>query len=146
MKRYVVLALVVGFLIGADDPKKDKGKKGATALEGTWVVVSVTKDGKEDDKAEGDKLVVKGKTMTALTKEGKRRGAGTFTAAPKQHTIDFTYTEGPDKDKTQKGIYSLKGDELKVCMADPGKDRPKDLTAGKGSGNVLIVFKRAKAK
>ena len=145
MKTYVLVALVAGFLVGADGPQKDK-KKGATALEGTWVVVSVTRDGKEKDEAKGEKLVVKGKTMTALSKDGKRRGAGTFTADPKQHTIDFISTEGPDKDKTHKGIYSLKGDELKICMADPEKDRPKDLTAGKGSGNVLIVLKRAKPK
>jgi uncharacterized protein (TIGR03067 family) len=141
MRRLILVGLVVGLLIGADDPQKDKGKKGATALEGTWVVVSVTRDGKETDRANGNKLVVKGKTMTGQTKDGERKGAVTFTADPKQHTLDFTYTEGKNKGQTH-GIYSLKGDGLKICMADPGKDRPKDFTAGKGSGHTLVVLKR----
>jgi RNA polymerase sigma factor (sigma-70 family) len=38
-------------------------------------------------------------------------------------------------------IYSLEGDELKICEGHGGK-RPTDFTAGKGSERVLYVLKR----
>ena len=144
MKRYVVLALVVGFLVGAEDPKKDKGKKDATVLEGTWVVISVMADGKERDEGKDAQLVFKGKTVTHKTKDNEEKG--TFTADPKKKTFDLTPSDGPKKGMTLKGIYQLKGDELKMCFQPQGKDRPKDFNAQKGSGNVLIVLERAKDK
>jgi uncharacterized protein (TIGR03067 family) len=137
------MALVVGFLVGADDPTKDKGKKGATALEGTWVVVSVTEDGKETDKGKDTQVVFKGKTVTFKTQGGEEKG--TFTIDPKKKTIDITPERGR-KGKTMKGLYRLKGDELKVCHTRQGKDRPTDFTAEKGSGNVLVALKRVKGK
>jgi hypothetical protein len=50
MKQLLLAALAVGLLVGANDPKKDKGKKGATVLEGTWVVASVIVEGDEEEK------------------------------------------------------------------------------------------------
>ena len=40
------------------------------------------------------------------------------------------------------GIYELKGDQLVVCFAAPGKPRPKNFGTGKDGGQVLIKFKR----
>jgi uncharacterized protein (TIGR03067 family) len=142
MKRFVLVALVVGLVVGVDDPNKDK--KGAKGLEGTWIVVSVTMDGKEDEKGKGDKVIIKGENLTIQT-EGKDRNA-TVQIDPKKKTIDITLIERGRVGKTMKGIYQLKGDELKVCRSQSGEERPKDLTAGKGSGNVLVVLKRAKDK
>ena len=144
MRRYVLLALVVGFLVGAAEPQKDKGKQGATALEGTWVVISITEGGKEDDGFKNAEMVFKGNTMTIKTKQGDRKA--TFKIDPKKETIDLVRAFGPAKEESAKGIYQLKGDELKVCHSRPGGDRPQDFTAGKGSGNFLIVLKRAKTK
>jgi uncharacterized protein (TIGR03067 family) len=142
MKRFVLVALAVGFLVGAVAPNKDKGKKGATALEGTWVVVSYTENGKERDGAKGGKIVFKGKDVTINTPVAPER-QGTFKIDLKEKKIDTTFS---DQEVTFRGIYALKGDDLKICMARPEKDRPKDFTAKKGSGRSLIVLKRAKAK
>jgi uncharacterized protein (TIGR03067 family) len=144
MKRYVVLALVVGFLVGADDPQKAKGKEGATALEGTWVVISITEGGKEDDGFKNAEMVFEGNTITIKTKQGDRKA--TFKIDPQKKTIDLVRAWVSAKEELAKGIYQLKGDELKVCHSRPGGDRPKDFMAGKGSGNTLIVLKRAKTK
>jgi len=64
MKRLFLAALAVGLLVAADEPKKDRAKKEATALEGTWVVVSATQDGNEMEVPKDWLLVFKGKTVT----------------------------------------------------------------------------------
>jgi uncharacterized protein (TIGR03067 family) len=146
MKTYVLVALVAGFLVGADDPTKDKGKKGATALEGTWAIVSVTVEGETNTKAKdiGGTIVFKGKTVTFKNQRGDRKA--TFKIDPKKKTIEITFTEGPSKGKPIPGLYRLKGDELKWCHSRAGRDQPKRFTAEKGSGNVLVVLKRVKDK
>ena len=48
------------------------------------------------------------------------------------------------KGKTALGIYELEGDTLKLCYSQPGKDRPKEFTAAKGSGQAMSVWKRDK--
>src|SRR5262249_34823163 len=106
MRRYVVLALVVGLLVGADKPKKDKGKKEATELEGTWVVVSATVNEKDDDQAKDAKVVFKGKNLTIKTKEGDLEG--TF-------KIDFKLG------KVQGKVYNKKGDLEFTFKIDPKK-------------------------
>jgi uncharacterized protein (TIGR03067 family) len=140
MRRCIVLVLAVGFLFAADKPKKDGGKDGATPLEGTWVVVSVTVDGKEVDRGKGGKFIFEGKTV--MFNDPKADHKGTITIDPKKMTIDI---KPDDKDKPMKGLYQLKGDELKMCFARPGKDRPKDLTSEEGQDQALVVLKRAKS-
>jgi uncharacterized protein (TIGR03067 family) len=135
----LLVALVVGLLVGAADPQKDLGKKGATALEGTWVVVSITYDGEE--KAEKEQFIFQGKNLIVKTKEGDRKATFQIDA---KGTLDLTSSE--DGRKTRKGIYQLKGGDLKLCYSLAGKDRPKDFTAEKDSGRSLIVLKRAKDK
>jgi uncharacterized protein (TIGR03067 family) len=139
MERFILPALVVGLVVGADSPMNDDE---ATALEGTWVIVSVTGDGKEIETGKGAKLTIKG-TATTLSFQGRDQNA-TVKIDPKKKTIDLTPDEG--NQETTKGIYRLRGDELTICHAHPGMDPPKNFTAEKGSGQVLIVLKRAKSE
>jgi uncharacterized protein (TIGR03067 family) len=46
--------------------------------------------------------------------------------------IDYEVIAGPHEGKTQLGIYEETGPDLKICMADPGKDRPSDFASGRG--------------
>jgi uncharacterized protein (TIGR03067 family) len=138
-----VFALAAGLLLAADKPNKDDGNKKAKGLEGTWVVVSLTANGKPNDDAKDTKVVFEGKNITVKTKNGDRKS--TFKIDPKKKTIDIVRKE-KDGEKTSKGIYQLKGDELKICFARPDKDRPKDFTAAEDSGHTLVVLKRAKSE
>jgi RNA polymerase sigma factor (sigma-70 family) len=62
-------------------------------------------------------------------------------------SIDLIPQEGPAKGKTLRGIYSLEGDQLKICYVSPSipepekKARPSEFAAKKGSGHVLLVFR-----
>ena len=140
-----VVALLTLALLGcnatADDAKDD-----LKALEGTWDLIYLERDGKEaklqnDTKAinTGDKFVVKrGDEVIA---------AGTMKVDPskKPKASETTYTEGPDKGKTFKGIYQIEGDSVKFCRAgSPDDDRPTEFKTKPDSGQFVAVYKRAK--
>jgi uncharacterized protein (TIGR03067 family) len=139
MKRLILASLVVSLVVGADKPNRNDE---TTPLEGTWVIISVTGDGKEIETGKGAKLTIKGKATT-LNFQGRDQKA-MVKIDPKNKTIDLTPDEG--NQETTKGIYRLRGDELTICHGHPGKDPPNDFTAEKGSGYVLIVLKRDKSE
>ena len=130
----VVIVSLLTSSVAADD-KKD--------LDGKWVVVSVERDGKPWAAMKGAIRVNNGDKYILTPKEGKAV-PGTFKIDPtkKPKTIDMTPTEGNFKDKTLLGIYELDGDTLKICFAEPGKERPTDFTSK--AGMVLVVHKRDK--
>jgi uncharacterized protein (TIGR03067 family) len=144
MRVHIGLVMVAGLLVGVYGPTRGAEKKGATALEGTWVVISITEGGKEDAGFKNVELAFKGNTIANKSKRGDRKL--TFKIDPKKKTIDLVRVGGPGKEQPAKGIYRLKGDVLTVCHSRPGEDRPKDFTAEKGSGNALIVLKSDKSK
>jgi uncharacterized protein (TIGR03067 family) len=144
MRKQLVLVLVVGLLVAADDAKKEDGKKKAKGFEGTWEVVSINSNGKDNKEAKGEKVIFKGKNITVKGKKGDHKA--TFTLDPEKKAIDLSPTDGPNKGKIHKGIYELKKGELKICFAGPDKDRPTKFTSEEGSGNTLVVLKRAKSE
>ena len=141
MKRYVLLALAAGLLVGADDAK-DELKK----LEGTWTMASGEKDGKAlaEQTIKGAKLVFKGGQHDVKVGDDIFKGTHKVDPSQKPKTIDATDTDGPFKGKTVYGIYEVDGDTFKVCFAAPGKDRPKEFSTKSGTGHILHVWKREK--
>ena len=143
MRLQVMMVLVAGFLIAADDPKKEAEK-----LQGTWRLVSLEVDGKKATKGEikkEQKMVVKGDKFTS-TVDDKHSFKGTFKLDPakKPKAVDAAVTEGQYKGKTLLGIYEVEGDMLRACYAPPGKERPTEFASKEGSGNHLYVYKREK--
>ena len=41
------------------------------------------------------------------------------------------------------GIYKFNGDQLTICLAPPGKERPRRFDTGKNGGQIVITFRRA---
>jgi len=117
-------------------------KKVLMQLEGAWTSVSVERDGQAlgEDFVKDFKLVFKDDKVTARHPAKFKLD---LSKTPKR--IDVTPEEGPDKDRTIEGIYELKGEDLKVCIALPGKERPKEFVSKPDSGTVLFVLKKAKA-
>ena len=65
------------------------------------------------------------------------------TAKPK--AVDIMYTSGPVKGETDKAIYEIDGDTLKVCYSlEPDAERPTEF-ASKPDGKVFVLsYKRVK--
>jgi uncharacterized protein (TIGR03067 family) len=144
MKVRLFLALTVGLLLAAD---ADDAKKELEKLAGTWDVVSVERDGKAmpADKVKGSTLTIKGDKYVVKLGDMTIEGIYKVDPAQKPKAIDATRTNGDDKGKTLLGIFTLEGDDLKMCFNGPSnKDRPKEFNAKSGSGSALYVFKRSK--
>jgi uncharacterized protein (TIGR03067 family) len=139
-----LLGAVALLLVAAED--KDDVKKEIARFEGTWrfesLEVEEAKVPKESFK--DSKLVIKGDKFTYKEGEGVYGGTFKVDVSKKPKTIDITFTEGPEKGKTFKGIYELEGDTYKVCLDPKGKDRPTKFETKKGTGVVLEVLKREK--
>ncbi|HZT81083.1 MAG TPA: TIGR03067 domain-containing protein [Gemmataceae bacterium] len=141
------LILAAALFAAADDkPKDDASAKDVKALQGRWKAVSGVEDGKDFDKetAEALELIVEGDKYTLKVKgEELEQGTLKLDAGKKPKAADIDIAKGEDKGKKQLGVYELSGDTFKLCVSRPGKERPKDLSAKKGSGHSLFVFKRA---
>jgi uncharacterized protein (TIGR03067 family) len=115
-------------------------------LVGTWTVVTGEEDGKAlpAEKVKGKRVVITKDSITVHEDNNEKRVMSyklDANATPKR--IDMTTVEGSDKGKTSHGIYSLEGDTLKICFAQPGQERPKDFTSKEGSKTMMFVMKRA---
>jgi uncharacterized protein (TIGR03067 family) len=116
-------------------------------LEGTWEVVSITRDGKT--------VVPPGEALRFVVRDGRwsvRKGdqtveEGTLTieAGATPHRIDVTPSSGEHKGQTLHGIYEVKGDTARDCFAlQAAKERPKGFSAEQGSGCRLTVYRRVR--
>jgi uncharacterized protein (TIGR03067 family) len=117
-------------------------------LQGAWTATQAQRDGKPAEDVVGHRLSFTGNRFQIESKDRKPLYAGTIRVDPKAKpaVIDFEHTEGELKGKTWKGIYALKGDTLRICDNAPDltKPRPTAFAAKRGSGYVLVTFKRAK--
>ena len=116
-------------------------------MDGTWTAAFTEFDGKKADGAKKAdvKLTVRGDKYT-IHFNGTQVATGTIKldAAKTPRQIDVATDEGESKGKTMTGIYEIKGDTMRVCLAQSGKDRPTEFRTKEGSMQVLITYKRVK--
>jgi uncharacterized protein (TIGR03067 family) len=130
-------------LIGAD---KDAPKTQDKDLDGSWEFVSGIRDGKPDQPPGKAVLIFKGNEL-AVKLGDKEMEKATIKADPTRtpRTLDIVPSMGPEKGNAALAIYEVKGDELRICVARPGKERPTEFSAKEGSGHSLITLKRVKS-
>jgi uncharacterized protein (TIGR03067 family) len=118
--------------------------KTPTVLEGTWTLTSANFGGNAVEAAEleGKRIIFVGNVAHLLDK-GQEVGAGdkgTFTLKPDATPKEITLTS--PSDGVMNGVFELAGDELKLCFAGPGGERPKGIVDGPGM--LRMTFKKAK--
>ncbi len=137
--------LAAGLPARADDDKKDAEKE-LRHLEGTWKVVSREVDGNKVADADLKKLTlnIAAGGKAALLSDGTAIAKADVTVFPakKPKEIDLLIAEGENKGQIARGIYELKDDTLRICYAQPGRDRPTEFASKPGSGNTLTLYKR----
>src|SRR3954471_10471066 len=140
MRRIALLAVGVGLLIGADEPnKEDRGR-----LQGTWTMASVVLDGMAvpEEYARTGRLDVKGDNYR-VTLGVTVVSTFKLDSARKPREIDFTFTDGPQKGQTVRGIYEFDGETYRMCRGlRPEVERPGQFASPPDSGLMLVVWKR----
>jgi uncharacterized protein (TIGR03067 family) len=123
--------------------RPDAVKTDAIRIQGTWKVVALEAQGTQApaEIVAAMRLVFKDATLTFDPGEpGFTKYTFKLDPTAKPPTFDMTQMEG--KRETQKGIYALEGDTLKICIGLA--DRPKAFPVKEASQDALYTMKRAK--
>jgi uncharacterized protein (TIGR03067 family) len=152
MKRGMAVVLMAASLVAADDPRRDLAARDFQIrysddknIQGAWVMVSMESYGQ---KQSHDK--------TFVFKDGKYFGAergqpeeqiGEFSLdqAKNPKWIDMTPFFDGTKGDTSPGIYTLKGDELTICLEEGeggGAKWPTEFKSKVGSSVYVMILKR----
>jgi uncharacterized protein (TIGR03067 family) len=141
----LLTAVAVGLLLGAGAPAGE-GKKDREKLEGTWIPVRIEERGTVKEEDDGHRLIFKGDEFTL--KKGDQvflKGKFKLDLAKKPRHIDMDVVEDASNKftgQTGHGIYKLEKDELKLCVAEPGNERPTEFAAPAGTKRFYVVLKR----
>ena len=129
-------------LAAADDDPKVKAE--LKKFQGTWVVTYAEKAGEEQEVGD-HQLKFDGETFSHADLGKDVEDKGTFKLDPSKNPkeIDIRLRKTDDRDeKTVLGIYTWDGENLKLCLGEPGGgNAPKDFTT-MPEGRNLIVVKR----
>jgi uncharacterized protein (TIGR03067 family) len=116
--------------------------------QGTWRATSSIYDGQEAP-AEIVRSITRTveKDHVVWNRDGKSFAGTRIELDPSRDpkAIDVIPDGGQNRGEHVLGIYKLEKDRLTICMAAPGKPRPKEFKAEKGSGCTLRRFAREKA-
>ena len=134
--KQVLLVLVVGLLMGADD------KKAVDQFKGTWDIKAFEIGGNSPPEFKGT-FTFDGHDMKIKFGDQDHQGTFKLDDSKKPMEIDVTPGDGPDAGKLMRGIYSLNKDELKLCLAHAEQERPKSLDK---PGDMVIIVTLKKAK
>jgi uncharacterized protein (TIGR03067 family) len=116
-------------------------------MQGTWTVVSLTEQGKAIPNAETDILeFVIDKDVIKVLEKGTVEVQYQIKLDPEKSpkAIDFTHQIGPNKDKTELGIYAFDGEKIKLCLDEKRKGRP-TVFEGKESETFSVIVLKKKA-
>jgi uncharacterized protein (TIGR03067 family) len=118
------------------------------AFKGIWRLDSKEEDGKKFSEEEIKDVIgtIDGSGKVSVRRGDKVIAEATIKLEPtkKPKLIDVSFTEGERKGKTLLGIYEIRSDTFRVCVARPEDERPAEFSAKVGSGHILIVYKREK--
>ncbi len=133
-------------LIAAEPAKQDLIKKDVDEIQGTWKLAALEANGKQApaEIAATLKLVFKGDTLTFTPGEpGFTNYKYMVDPTTKPASFAMTHADGANKGETDKGIYLLEGDQLKICFGPAGKV-PNEITARAGSEQSMYSLERVK--
>jgi uncharacterized protein (TIGR03067 family) len=146
-------AIVVAVLVGAPLlagpvlglPPPGSGAAGAELrkLRGTWKLTALELNGEKQEPGDGGTVIIRGDRLSTADGDQFRL---TVDPAADPKVIDLTRLTGDDKGQVLEGIYTLRGETLKLCLYGGGgaKSRPTEFEAKPGSERVLAVLQRQK--
>jgi len=141
-----LVVLIANSLMAGEPSKQDAFKKDLDAIQGTWKIVALEAGGKQApaEIVAALKLTFKGDTLTFTPGEpGFSNYTYKLDPSTKPASFDMTHADGDHKGETQKGIYSLEGNHLKICLGK-ADSRPKEFSTTADSVQALYTLEREK--
>jgi uncharacterized protein (TIGR03067 family) len=141
----LTILLTAGLCLAAQPPQDDPVKAELKLLGGTWVGVTGSNGDRRLTGADAEKLslVIKGDRFTASSGDAViMEGLVSIDPAKTPKTIDLASTKGRHEGSTVEGIYAVDPQELRLCLVEPGKNRPTAFAAPKGG--VMLTYLRRK--
>jgi uncharacterized protein (TIGR03067 family) len=115
-------------------------------FQGTWQAVWRAEDGRKAtaEEVRDTRLTISGDRYALRLGGYDFRGTVSgVDLARRRGVIDFV-ADGPgDGRQACLGIYVLADDELSICVAPPGGERPTSFVARLGSGHALYLLRRS---
>ncbi len=115
-------------------------------FQGTWLAVWRAQDGLRIQAEEVGRttLTIAGDHYTFHHRDADWSGTIDRIVRTRNHgAVDFVPEEPTARGKPCRGIYVLEDDELAVCVAPPGQERPASFAPLRGSGHSLYLLKRS---
>lgn len=114
-------------------------------FQGTWQAVWLAEDGQKftAEEVRSTTLTISGDVYTFHLPDQVFHGViGRIVRNRNCGAMDFDANGPSATGKTCLGIYVLEDDELMVCVAPPGQDRPRSFARHRGGGNWVFLLKR----
>jgi uncharacterized protein (TIGR03067 family) len=123
--RILLAVAALLFLAAGARPQDDAGQK-TEPLRGEWKLVSTQDEKHTDLGCDNSRMIVQadGRVVFRLAGRTMNHGALTFGTSGELKSLDLKLSDG----QTLLGIYEEKDDELVICFAEAGKDRPAAMT------------------
>jgi uncharacterized protein (TIGR03067 family) len=142
----IFLVAVTLAVAASTDPDQVREEK--RNLQGTWKVIAAEARGEISARKEIEELEIIFTGDNIQVREGgkvQERFTYKLDIDKTPRAIDFTFTEGKKKGRTDRGIYLLDGNNLKICIQE-NKDaaRPEEFTTRAGTDLSLVVLRRFK--
>ena len=114
--------------------------KDTALLQGAWKIEALEIDGQKLPTGTA-RLVLKGDKFTTSGMGADYAGTVSIDAKKKPKTLDMTFLSGPEKGRTNLGIFEVEGDTWRLCLDMTGKSRPKEFASKPGV--ALEILRRS---
>jgi uncharacterized protein (TIGR03067 family) len=115
-----------------------------TSWEGEWAMVGAVFSGAAmaQDMVKWCQRITRGDLTTVVAgPQVMLKARFSLDASRTPNGVDYMNLDGAHKGKPQQGIFELTGDELRVCMAPPGKTRPAEFSSKAGDGRSYTTWR-----
>ncbi len=148
MKWTIGFGVLAAFFAAQDSSLKELIRKDQERLQGTWKIIAAESKGeKVPTKELGELFLIFDGDTIQVQEDKKKQDRYSFRLNPerKPKEIDFSYTKGPKKGRTDRAIYLFQGDLLTFCIQeDATQARPKEFNTEPDTALSLVVLERVK--
>ncbi|HEX7286319.1 MAG TPA: TIGR03067 domain-containing protein [Candidatus Angelobacter sp.] len=116
-------------------------------LQGEWTITALEMEGQSTPATmlATARIVIRGKRFRSAGMGAVYEGVLELDSSTRPRQLDMKFDSGPEKGNTNRGIYQLEGDRLRICLATRGDARPSTFASPPGSGFALETLTRGAA-